>query len=178
MVEAVSASTLGQAELFGNARYTEASAILSDCGAYRYQLERRWANGLTVLWVMLNPSTADGRQDDRTIGRCVDFSKRWGFGGLLVGNLFALRATDPDELLRHADPVGPLNAWNLSLMCIRASRVVVAWGSHPAATKATFQDVYRGVYGKRVICLGRTKGGAPRHPLYVPASFEPQEFRP
>jgi hypothetical protein len=77
----------------------ESWADLSDCGTYRYRLGRRWAEGPVDVWIMLNPSTADATVDDRTIGRCMEFSRRWGAGALVVGNLFALRATDPTDLL-------------------------------------------------------------------------------
>lgn len=160
-------------------KYEHASAVISDCGIYRYQLERRWGDGKVVLWLMLNPSTADGRDDDPTIRRCVDFSVRWGYAGLLVGNLFALRATDPRELARHPDPVGPRNAWNLSLMAVRASVVVAAWGGHGKALPAYSHQVLDGLSAfKSFMCLGRTQSGAPRHPLYLPATTQLEEFAP
>lgn len=161
-------------------KYLAAEAILSDCGVYRYQLERRWADGPTVLWIMLNPSTADGRQDDRTIGRCVDFSKRWGFGALLVGNLYGLRATDPEQLADAVDPIGPRNGWNLSLMAARASLIVAAWGGHCSVVPEYVQSVIGslGPLAEPLRCLGRTKAGAPRHPLYLAASTQIEEYSP
>jgi len=82
------------------------SAVLSDCGTYRYSLTRRWSPGPLLGWVMLNPSRADALVDDPTIRRCVGFARRWGFAGIVVRNLYALRATDPRELSRHPAPVG------------------------------------------------------------------------
>lgn len=84
------------------------SAVISECGSYRYRLERVWeAEKDRVAFIMLNPSTADASKDDPTIRRCIGFAKAWGFGGLIVGNLFALRSTDPKALYGHKDPVGP-----------------------------------------------------------------------
>lgn len=83
------------------------AAVLSPCGRYRYELTRRWAPGPLVGWVMLNPSRADAHTDDPTVRRCVGFAHRWGYGGLIIRNLYALRATDPAALADHLDPVGP-----------------------------------------------------------------------
>lgn len=151
-----------------------AHAEISPCGLYRYTLERRWARGPAALWVMLNPSTADARVDDRTITRCIDFSQELGYGGLLVGNLFALRATYPSELLTHPDPVGPENeAWLERL--IRGAGVLIAgWGAHPFVMRRPhlverFLALVARAGNPPVMCLGRTRAGAPKHPLYLPS---------
>ena len=160
-------------------KYEHASEIISDCGVYRYQLERRWGDGKVVLWLMLNPSTADGIEDDPTIRRCVGFSVRWGYAGILVGNLFALRATDPSAIAKHPDPVGPFNALHLALMAARASAVVAAWGGHRKALPAYSRQVLDELSAfKSFKCLGRTQSGAPRHPLYLPATAQLEEFAP
>jgi hypothetical protein len=142
------------------------SAVLSPCRTWRYALERRWGTGPFVLFVGLNPSTADESVDDPTIRRCIGFAKAWGFGGLLMGNLFAFRATSPRDLCRALDPVGPdTDVW-LGTLSVRASVVVAAWGAHPFALSRS-EDVLA-LLGDDVCCLGTTKSGAPRHPLYLP----------
>jgi hypothetical protein len=139
-------------------------------GAYRYSLHRRWGHpSLPVAtFVMLNPSTADAVTDDPTIRRCRGFARRWGCGGLTVGNLYALRATNPRDLWTAADPVGPRNDAVLDQLVILAGDlggpVVAAWGAHARkdrvdAVLARWPDAFR--------CLGVTGAGAPRHPLYV-----------
>ena len=106
------------------------SAVLSDDARYRYRLTRTWpGSGGAVLLVGLNPSTADAHVDDATVRRMVGFARRWGHRELLVGNLYALRATDPRELRQAADPIGPDNVEHLDAMAARAERVVAAWGS-------------------------------------------------
>ena len=86
------------------------SAILSDCGAYRYELRRTWDDRLPVLlWIGLNPSTADHIQDDPTNRRIAGFSRRWGYGGYVLANLFAYRSPDPKALKQARDPIGPEN---------------------------------------------------------------------
>jgi hypothetical protein len=92
---------MSQGDLFG-----DRGATLSDCGRYRYRLWRRWADGPTVLFVMLNPSTADADVDDPTIRRCIGFARSWGAGALEVVNLYAWRATQPAELKAAVGPVG------------------------------------------------------------------------
>lgn len=146
-----------------------------DCGIYRYELNRvwDWDSQLPVVgWVMLNPSTATATTDDPTIRRCIGFTKRWGYGGLVVRNLFALRATDPRELKRHPDPGGPDNAEHL-MMATHDAFTVCAWGSHPLAAepgRALIGSLQRA--GIDVRFLGTTKGGHPRHPLYVRSDAE------
>ena len=146
------------------------SAVISPCGQYRYTLSRDGDMTATrgpALFIMLNPSTADAIDDDRTIGRCRSFARTWGCNGIQVGNLYALRSTDPDALWEHDDPVGPENdAW-LQRLTMAASEVVCAWGgdAKPDRVRAVFDMLTAA--GVRMRCLGTTKDGAPRHPLYV-----------
>lgn len=113
---------------------------------------------------MLNPSTADASIDDPTIKRCIAFSTAWGYGSLLVGNLYAYRSTDPVALskLTDAEAIGPENAYHLSLMGARADKIICAWGTHGAVYSAELPNCDGGRWH-----LGLTKYGQPRHPLYV-----------
>ena len=105
-------------------------AILSDDRVYRYMLERTWdCRKERVLFVMLNPSTADEEEDDPTITRCLGFATRWGFGSLVVGNLFALRSPNPRELFQHSDPLGPDNDYHLQRLAEECKTIVTSWGS-------------------------------------------------
>lgn len=151
---------------------------LSPCGSYRYLLGRRWDLGPTLGWVMLNPSTADGETDDPTIRRVVAFSKSFGASACLVGNLYALRATDPRELRHHEDPVGPENgAWLDQLFDESDLGVVAAWGNpvYPSAELVRLR-VWTTMLGRDLVCLGMTITEHPRHPLYVPASQRFEHF--
>ena len=139
------------------------SAYLSPCERYRYELTRCWANGPIACWVMLNPSTADADVDDPTIRRCIEFSKRWGCGALVVVNLYAWRATNPRDLQRADDPIGPHNDRHIDVATRSADTVVCAWGASANPERAA--EVLRLI--SRPMCLGTTQGGAPRHPLYV-----------
>src|SRR5262245_2535132 len=110
--------------------YLYASADISSDGVYRYSLSRRLSHGdRAVLFVGLNPSTADGATDDPTIRRCVGFARSWGFDWLLMGNLYALRSTDPKGLMRVEDPIGPKNQGKLRNLTRRTELVVAAWGA-------------------------------------------------
>src|SRR5688572_14020794 len=80
------------------------------------------------MFVGLNPSIADEENDDRTVRRCMGFARAWGFGGLLMANLFAWVATNPRELRGQGDPVGPANDEHLAAMAKQAALVVAAWG--------------------------------------------------
>jgi hypothetical protein len=135
-------------------------------GGYRYLLWRRWAETATVLFVMLNPSTADGSRDDPTIRRCTGLASAWGFGEVEVANLFAWRATDPRALVRARRRVGPRNDAVIVEAAARADAIVVAWGVH-GALAGRDRAVARLLAGRAVRCLGVCRDGAPRHPLYV-----------
>ena len=161
--------------------------------SYRYLLWRNWNPSLsTCAWVMCNPSTADEYTDDPTITACIRFSKAWGFGSIRVVNLFAWRATDPRDLLIPEDPVGPRNRHYQRMVSINCEQLVVAWGAsveHAGRLKfeaiSDFSKIYRAAQAEkrwkwplmRAQCLGHTKRGYPRHPLYAGRSRELERFR-
>lgn len=145
-------------------------ATLSADGVYRYRLARTWDDGVPPLaWLMLNPSTADASNDDPTIRRCIGFARGFGYGGIVVVNLFAARATDPTEIGSFIDPVGPDNDATLLDVC-RQHTTVAAWGAsvphywrhRPRAVVSRMRAA-----GVALYALGFTKAGHPRHPLYV-----------
>jgi hypothetical protein len=142
-------------------------------GRYRYNLWRSWdeRNLSRVLFIGLNPSTADAVADDPTIRRCVRFARDWGYGGMWMANLYALRATLPARLVDADDPVGPLNDQWLRVLAELAELTVAAWGAWPGPDlhrPAAVMDLVGGLH-----VLGLTKHGEPRHPLYMRADVEP-----
>lgn len=143
------------------------TATLSNCGRYRYDLGRRWGSGGDLCFVMLNPSTADAVKDDPTIRRCIGFATRGDFGGIVVVNLYAWRTPDPDELHRVVDPVGPQNVEAVRTAIRNCDLVVAAWGASLLPKRPTPIFEVLDTCAKPVTCLGYTKSGAPRHPLYV-----------
>ncbi|MCC6428308.1 MAG: DUF1643 domain-containing protein [Phycisphaerales bacterium] len=156
-------------------------AALSPCGKYRYELTRFWdGRKPAIAFVMLNPSTADAQVDDPTIRRCIGFAQAWGYGELRVYNLFALRATEPAELLGDTDPVGPDNAAYLA-RAVKCERIVCAWGAAKMPRNHQFHallvtDHLMGAESRSLHCLGYTADGSPRHPLYVAADMQPVLF--
>ena len=156
----------------------ESGATLSPCGTWRFQLWRRWDDRPPAAFIMLNPSTADASADDPTIRRCIGFARRWDCGGIVVANLFAFRATDPDALASAADPIGPHNDAFIVEAARRGEVVVCAWGAH-AEARGRDRAVANVLAGRDLRCLGTTKDGHPRHPLYVrgDAVLEPFEVR-
>ena len=151
----------------------EAGAQFSACRTWRYSLWRRWSAGhRMVAFIGLNPSTADETADDPTIRRCIRFARDWGFDGLVMLNIFAFRATDPKVMRQARSPVGPDNNWWLLMETADCEQVIAAWGTHGA-----FLDRGRRVrelLDGELYCLGTTRAGQPRHPLYLPASSERQ----
>ncbi|UBV18813.1 DUF1643 domain-containing protein [Mycolicibacterium fortuitum] len=150
------------------------SAVISECGRYRYELIRRWGDGPLLEFVMLNPSTADAEKDDPTIRRCIGFGKAWGYGGIVVHNLYAYRATAPDMLANVDDPIGPANRDYLGNKI--ATCTIAAWGAHPAAVgwwNGYPYNITAALKRPQLLCLGVNGNGSPKHPLYVPSSRTP-----
>ena len=134
-------------------------------GRYRYRLWRTWDRSrFPAVFCCLNPSTATAFEDDPTVRRLVGFAKAWDRGGIVLVNLYALRATDPAELAKAEDPVGSSN--DQAIRDIDAVEVVAAWGSHPMAAKRA--AAVAALIKAPLVCLGTNKDGMPRHPLYLP----------
>jgi hypothetical protein len=160
------------------------TAMISDCGAYRYDLQRWWVDGSQPLCVvMVNPSMADADIDDPTILRLMGFARRWGYGGLIVRNLFALRSPSPDVLDAAEDPVGPENDFKLSALlrnCVHFGLpVLAAWGANGARMRRDEAFIMQAREARvPLICLGLTKDGHPKHPLARGQHRVPDDFQP
>ena len=158
--------------------FPKGQAEFSECGSYRYLLTREWGPAKPLVAVMLNPSTADAEEDDPTIRRLCGFAEDNGCGGVRVLNLFAFRATDPEAMRVASDPVGPRNDSVIARELVAAAStrmpVLAAWGAH-RWVEGRDMAVWRMVPGVQWRCLGTTKDGHPKHPLYVPKS---QPFLP
>lgn len=151
-------------------------AFYSDCKNYRYALTRIWQpEAAKVLFVMLNPSTATEFQNDPTVERCERRTRALGFGGFQVCNIFAWRATDPRQLRKMPDPVGPQNDRMILSATDWADEIICAWGTHGA-----YLDRGAGVKrlldatGQPLKHLGLSKAGHPKHPLYIGYAVQPQ----
>lgn len=162
------------------------SAWLSDCGVYRYSLNRTWDTALPVLMVvMVNPSTADADIDDPTILTLIARARLWGFGGIRVVNLFSLRSSTPGVLAKNPNAFGPLNADALTHVLQFAERndawILAAWGNNCMVDGGRTRDMFmldakgRGV---ELRCLGTTLAGHPKHPLARGVHRVPMDFIP
>jgi hypothetical protein len=149
------------------------SAVISDDGLYRYRLDRRWADGPRVTWVMLNPSTANAEVEDPTSRRVIRFSRAWGYGALTIVNLYAWRATDPVELWFVEDPVGPENDRYLAEACA-GTDVIAAWGASGHVDRIREVLALPGMDGLKALAL--TQSGQPRHPLYLRGNLTPEPW--
>lgn len=150
------------------------NALITDCGKYRYWLTRDCSSMFpergNALFVMLNPSTADANTNDATLTRCINFAESWGCASLTVANLYAYRATKPKDLWKAEDPIGPENNIWLSTLATDYMDIVCAWGANAEQARVNeFLELMKDC-DCRLWCLGTTKDGSPRHPLYVKAS--------
>ena len=144
--------------------YIQKDAIIA--GVYRYALTRRWKTpGLGIMWIMLNPSTADANEDDNTIRKIVKISKNHGFGMLMVCNMYAYRATKSEELFKDnkIDYIGERNDMFILDFSMNASCVIIACGAK--AKKERIREVLK-ILNRKTYCLGYNKNGTPVHPLY------------
>jgi hypothetical protein len=154
---------------------SSSGAIISPCQKYRYLLWRVWnSDDPVVNLVGLNPSTADETKDDPTMRRCRQFARAWGFGGFLMTNLFAFRATRPSELRAVATPVGPENDSWIVCAARSAERVVAVWGVHGTLLDRDKQVM--ALLQRRAYCIVVTKSGHPGHPLYLRKDLPLIEF--
>ena len=159
-------------------------ADFSPCRQYRYALWRHWdwqGHANCVMFIGLNPSTADETDNDTTISKCIGFAKKWGYGGIYMLNLFAFKATHPSEMFRAAYPIGPGNDEALAYHRTRCGLIVAAWGAGPSKSEHGWKWLHRVEDVKRVIskplwCLGTTKDGSPRHPSRIGYATERELF--
>lgn len=162
-----------------------ATADVSDCGRWRRSLTREWtapgALPRTILWVGMNPSTADALVDDPTCTREQGFCRRWGYTRYLKGNVMDWRATFPSDVPKdHAMASTPQNLEALARMANEAECIVAAWGKLPPtlAPLAKQTAAFLATFGKPMLCMGTNGDGSPKHPLYLRGDTAPRPFTP
>lgn len=150
------------------------AAAFSPCRLWRYELWRTWKPGAPYcMFIGLNPSTADETLNDPTVTRCINFAKGWGMGALCMTNIFAWRDTEPADMKKAQDPVGPENNETLMRIARSAGIIICAWGVHGAHMDRQ-NKVLDMMQGKAELwCLGKTKAGHPKHPLYLRSDTQP-----
>lgn len=156
------------------------TADFSLCRTWRYTLIRTWdVDKPSVLFILLNPSTADEVHDDHTNRRGIGYAMDWGFGGVTFCNLFAVRTPEPKIMMQAPDPVGPDNDTWIKQEIRKAGKVVAAWGAHGAFKNRDLEvrQIFKSS-GVRVSHLGLTKYGHPKHILYLGRSVPLQEYNP
>jgi len=151
----------------------------SECCRYRYELSEIWDQSKPlVLWILMNPSVACLDYSDPTLRKTGKFARAWGYGGQLIGNVHAYRATDKNRLLEVDDPVGPDNDKSILRMASQAKTIVLAYGQPPKKLKKRGQEVvnllmnYPGLSYLKLAIDGKT----PFHPLYLPPNLIPKPF--
>lgn len=158
---------------------TPIECVFSPCQRYRYIWQTKWDTRPPCVFIGLNPSTADLEKSDPTVRRCMNYAERWGYGALVMLNLFAFRATDPKDMKQEADPVGPLNGQTIRDTCgwatIMGGLVVAAWGVHGVHNGQAKR--VRSMLGNiPLYYLKMTKAGEPGHPLYLKGYLTPTRW--
>jgi len=152
----------------------DAGAELSKCRRYRYSLWRLWDSSKPyVLFVGLNPSTADEYEDDPTLSKCMQYATNWGYGGVYMANLFAFRATQPEDLFKADKPIGDKNDDWIRRLNNKVAMTVAAWGNH-GLFMGRSSDVKPQL--KSLYFLKLNKTGEPAHPLYLRSNLIPSQF--
>ena len=155
------------------------SAVFSDCDKYRYQLREIWdASKPLVLWLLMNPSVACTDYSDPTLHKTGKFARAWGYGGQLVGNVHAYRATDKNRLLEVSEPVGPKHDKMILELAAAAKTVMLAYGQPPKNLRARGQKLESLLRSHPGLChLRLAQDGTPIHPLYLPSTLRPKPHR-
>lgn len=157
-------------------------ANFSEDRVYRYSLWRLWGEHTPTArhrcgFLMLNPSSADEINDDPTIKRCQTFARDMGHSGIYIINLFAYRSSDPKELRKVSDPVSPKNNTVILSTVLHCDRIIAAWGTHGSLLARADKVLDLIAPHCDLYCLGRTKAGHPRHPLYLRRDTALEIFR-
>jgi len=151
-------------------------AVFSACRTYRYALWRTWEMRTpSILFVGLNPSTADDQHDDPTIRRCIRFAQNWGYGGIYVANLFSFRATRPTTLKANSNPIGSETEDWIHRLSQETLYTIACWGNHGSFLQRN-QVITQMI--ANLYCLRITKQGQPAHPLYLPNNLTPIPYPP
>lgn len=156
----------------------ECNSEFSSCLKYRWSLSRKWDNTKCVcVFIGLNPSTADETVNDPTVNRCMNYAMSWGYGSLIMLNLFAYRSTDPKKLYIIDNPIGHCNLSTIISFCKNADIVIAAWGKHGKHLHADTDtlSVLKNICD--VYCLRINKDGTPIHPLYQKKTAKPILYR-
>ncbi len=161
------------------------AAGFSPCRRWRTWLERRWdgrpiGSDNVAAFIGMNPSTADENVDDPTVRGCMTRARDWGFGGAVMLNAFAYRATDKMRLLETDDPVGPGNDEAILEYSRRAGRVIAAWGQPPRPLLGRGRQIAAMLAeaGIPLLCFAVNADGSPKHPLYVRRDAVPVPYKP
>ncbi|MGL5953282.1 MAG: DUF1643 domain-containing protein [Providencia rustigianii] len=153
------------------------TATISECNKYRYDLFRIWDETKPYLmFIGLNPSTADHELDDPTIKRCIGFAEKLDFGGVCMCNLYALRATNPSAMMSSESPIGSDNDMYVKKHALSAGMVIAAWGNHGCYLNRDKEIL--DILNVDVFALDINKSGQPKHPLYIHSDNEPKIYRP
>ena len=153
----------------------EKGAVISKCQNYRYALWRTWDSSKPIItFVGLNPSTADHECDDPTIKRCINFAKSWGAGGIYMVNLFAYRATRPEDMIQQDDPIGAENDHYLQVVLEKSEKIIACWGNW--GIHQSRSDRVKNLLLEKLYYFELNKTGEPKHPLYVHAETKIKKF--
>ena len=154
--------------------FVESGAEFSKYRDYRYSLWRFWEKDKGyAAFVCLNPSTADEYKNDPTVTRCINYARAWGYGGMIMLNLFAYRSTHPKNLYIIGDPIGPDNDLHLRSASSKAMVTIAAWGIHGKYLNRD-KAVMKILTNPK--CLAITKDGFPGHPLYLKGNLKPKDL--
>jgi len=159
-----------------NADGVKSYAIFSDCEKYRYILTRMWDEHKSkIVFIGLNPSTANEIKNDPTVTRMIKFAKSWRYGSISVCNLFGFRATFPEDLKKAQNPVGKENDELIIKEIKEADKVIAAWGNHGKFKNRSYEMLQQ-IAGDNLYSFGKTNQGEPKHVLYLRNNAEISKY--
>lgn len=153
-------------------------ANFSPCRKYRFALWRIWDTSKPlVMFIGLNPSTANETEADPTIKSVIRIAKHNGFGGVYMMNCYPMVSTDPSKLLTNSYPMEVIeNELLLVIASQKCSEVVFAWGNFKVVQDTgRDQELIKLFPNAKAIAVN--KNGSPKHPLYCRSNSPLVPFR-
>jgi hypothetical protein len=150
-------------------------AVISPCTLYRYSLSRIWDKDKGIVnFIGLNPSTADAKEDDPTIRKCIKYAEKWGYGGIVISNLFAYRTPEPYLMKQTKDPIGKENDRYIKKLAEQSDVIVAAWGNDGEYLE---RDRFIRDLIPDLMCLKVNQTGQAAHPLYLNGDLKPVSYK-
>ena len=153
----------------------DSGASFSNDRQYRYALWRIWDRSKPlVMFIGLNPSTANETKADNTIHSVMRIARHNGYGGVYMLNCWPMVATNP-KFLKWDELSDEWNAHTLRVLGSICQDVVFAWGNFKVVQKQGRDQELLNMFPS-ALCIGKNRNGSPKHPLFQKGTSKLKPF--